>query len=159
MNIKRLKGEPVPKTAPNLFAERIEEFKTLFPEVFKQNIPADALPIILEIYDHRPMTIRQARWVSKLYIAAHRYGYASMGNEPMLLYNLAAIYALREEAHELTKDAEVPCDTSDLDKLYLLPTSDIEEAVKLFQSSTRKAFNFLKEKQEAQNERSHRKEG
>jgi adenine-specific DNA-methyltransferase len=33
MSTKQPKGEPISKTAPNLFAERIEEFKQLFPEV------------------------------------------------------------------------------------------------------------------------------
>ena len=33
MSIKQLKGELVSKTVPNLFSERIEEFKQLFPEV------------------------------------------------------------------------------------------------------------------------------
>jgi len=33
MSNKQLKGKPISKTTPNLFAERIEEFKQLFPEV------------------------------------------------------------------------------------------------------------------------------
>lgn len=33
MSTKQPKGEPVSKTAPNLFAERIEEYNQLFPEV------------------------------------------------------------------------------------------------------------------------------
>jgi len=79
--------------------------------VFDQNIPAEAIPMLVEIQDTRPMTLRLARWVAKLYIAAHK-----LGVEPAPLSNLAAAYALREEACKLTGES---CDTLDLDKLYL----------------------------------------
>lgn len=49
MNIKQLKGEPVPKTAPDFPAERIEEFKMLFPEAITEGkIDFDKLKMALE---------------------------------------------------------------------------------------------------------------
>jgi adenine-specific DNA-methyltransferase len=36
MCAKQLKGRPVPKTTPNLFAERVEELKCVFPEVITE---------------------------------------------------------------------------------------------------------------------------
>ena len=119
--------------------------------VFDQNIPAEAIPMLVEIQYISPMTLRQARWVAKLYIAAHKYDYASIGDEPTLLYNLAATYALREEACELTGES---CDTSDLDKLYLMDPSNrnMEETLKLGRSTTRKAFDFLKQQRKVDKE-------
>jgi adenine-specific DNA-methyltransferase len=52
----RTKGKPVPMTAPSLFAERIEEFRMLFPEAFTEGkIDFDKMKMALgEEVDGRP---------------------------------------------------------------------------------------------------------
>ncbi len=80
--------------------------------VFEYDIPAEAIPILLEIQDKQPITIRQARWVAKLQWICESLNDA----EPvMFLYSVASSYALRELAKKATGKT---FDTSDLDKRY-----------------------------------------
>lgn len=56
MSVQPPKGEPISKTSPNLFTERIEEFEQLFPEVFtEEKIDFDKLKMALgEEVDGKP---------------------------------------------------------------------------------------------------------
>lgn len=56
MSMEQIKGEPVPKTAPNFSAERIEELRILLPEVLTEGrIDFDKLKMALgEEVDGRP---------------------------------------------------------------------------------------------------------
>jgi adenine-specific DNA-methyltransferase len=56
MNTKQPKGEPISRTAPNFFVERIEDFEHLFPEAFTEGkIDFDKLKTALgEEVDGRP---------------------------------------------------------------------------------------------------------
>lgn len=56
MSTKQPKGEPASKIAPNLFSERMEEFKQLFPEVFtEKKVDFDKMKMALgEEIDSKP---------------------------------------------------------------------------------------------------------
>jgi len=110
--------------------------------VIEHGIPADAIPMLLKMQYLRPMTIREARWAAKLYIFAQQYLYADFPEFPMLLHRLAADYALRERGCEFQ---EVPCDTSDLDELFLRPVTDIDRARQLVASMSQKEAEVIKE--------------
>lgn len=102
--------------------------------VFEHKIPAEAIPMLLKMQLHELLSIRQARWASKLYIAAHECANETIGmnDELDFLYCMAAMYALREEAYEIIGK---PCNTSDLDKLFIAHSVKTkEEATKLLDS-------------------------
>jgi hypothetical protein len=120
--------------------------------VLTWDIAANAIPMLLRIQQGRemkepPMTIRQARWVAKLAGQAHTYGYGEIGNEARLLFNVSAVYALREKSHEFGGGKYL--DTSDLDLLYWGQVSK-EEALTLFKKTTLDAFATLNERKRRQ---------
>ena len=92
--------------------------------VVDHNIPAEAIPILLDMRaierlsdpTEKPLTVRQARWVAKLYIATQKLEPSSTGSDRQILRYLAVRFAEREKVCELY---DQPYDNSDLDELML----------------------------------------
>lgn len=125
----RLQGE-VPPTSQTLIkmiskARNSESSPEDYPwhlDAFdKYPVPADALPLILEIQKHinKNLSIRLVKWLTRLYVALKGNQFLR-GNE--LLYHLycylwASMYADREKISEISKSFGTPIsfDSSDLD--------------------------------------------
>jgi len=97
--------------------------------------PPDSIPILLEIiimmqrHALEPLSIRQARWISRLYVVVEKLKARTpglSGDDPqLLLWLLADLYAAEEQAWEIVGDLEKPLDTSELDRWFI--TSMISE--------------------------------
>jgi len=141
----RLKGE-VPPTNQTLIkmiskARNSESSPEDYPwhlDAFdKCPVPADALPVILEIQQHidKNLSIRLVKWLTRLYVVLREKQFLK-GNELsycLYCYLWASMYANREKISEISKSFGTPIsfDSSDLDagllddNLFSLPAKPL----------------------------------
>lgn len=113
--------------------------------VFAHNIPAEVIPLLLDLQHRNPMNIRMAKWVAKLHVAVAEISkYDDFDHMLTILGDLAFIYALHEKGWELLiGELEGPFDTSDLDAAFLMPKYDEEDARKKIDALKRQSTDIL----------------
>lgn len=100
--------------------------------VIEHRVTAESIPFILKVMQWQRntlepdiVTIRQARWISKLYLTVNKIFENDPNKEIKALFNISWLYAHREEAAELLK---IPLDTTSEDMVYFdNPNADIND--------------------------------
>lgn len=125
----RLKGmvPPTPQTLFKLISKSRnaksspEDYPWHLDAFEKCSVPADALPVILDIQRQidKNLSIRQVKWLTRIYLVLKRRQFLKTNEYFYCLYCYlwATIYSDRENISEISKSfgTQVPFNTSDLD--------------------------------------------